>query len=126
MLKCMKPLKITLLGCLQARVSIFGCHNVIFVPLWITMCRSLSLGLVTKARICKGAGQEWSLGVTFHVPRSVGECEGMNLHTLKWAPTLGVGSPDGFPNFQRAISGVKTNWTEFFFISLKSCWNLDV
>ncbi len=23
--------------------------------------------------------------------QSVGECEGMNLHTPKWAPTLGVG-----------------------------------
>jgi hypothetical protein len=28
-------------------------------------------------------GQERSLGVTFHAPGNVGECEGMNLHTLK-------------------------------------------
>jgi hypothetical protein len=39
-----------------------------------------NLGLVTKARACKGAGQEGSLGVTSHVPESVEECEGMNLH----------------------------------------------
>jgi hypothetical protein len=25
-----------------------------------------------------------------HIPGNVGECEGMNPHTLKWAPTLGV------------------------------------
>jgi hypothetical protein len=36
-------------------------------------CRNLSLGLVTKARACKGAGQEGSPGVTFHVPKSVRE-----------------------------------------------------
>jgi hypothetical protein len=47
------------------------------------MCRNPNLGLVTKARACKGVGQEGSLGVTFHVLGSVGECEGMNLHTPK-------------------------------------------
>jgi hypothetical protein len=31
-------------------------------------CRNPSLRLVTKARACKGVRQEWSLGVTFHVP----------------------------------------------------------
>jgi len=25
-----------------------------------------------------------------HIPRNVGECEGMNPHTPKWALTLGV------------------------------------
>jgi hypothetical protein len=41
--------------------------------------RNPSLGLITKARVCKGACQEKSLGITFHVPRNVEECEGMNL-----------------------------------------------
>jgi hypothetical protein len=54
------------------------------------LCRNPSLGLVTKVRACKGAGQEGSPGVTSHVPRSVGECEGMNPHTPKWAPILGI------------------------------------
>jgi hypothetical protein len=31
------------------------------------------------------------VGITFHVPGNVGECEGMNPHTPKWAPILGVG-----------------------------------
>jgi hypothetical protein len=29
-------------------------------------------------------------GVTFHTLENVGKCEGMNPHTPKWAPTLGV------------------------------------
>jgi len=53
-------------------------------------CRNPSLGLATKARACKGVGQERSSEVTSHNPRSVGKCEGMNLHIPKWAPTLGV------------------------------------
>jgi len=46
-------------------------------------CRNPNLGLMTNARACKGVGQEGSLGVTCHAPRSVRECEGMNLHTPK-------------------------------------------
>jgi len=42
-----------------------------------------NLGLTTKARACKAASQKRSLGVTFHVSESVGECEGMNFHTPK-------------------------------------------
>jgi len=38
---------------------------------------------MTKARAYKGAGQKGSPGVTFHVPMSVGKCEGMNPHTHK-------------------------------------------
>jgi hypothetical protein len=54
-------------------------------------CRNPSLGLATKARACKGVGQEGSLGVASHVLGSVGKCEGMNPHTPKGTPTLGVG-----------------------------------
>jgi hypothetical protein len=36
------------------------------------LCRNPSLGLVTKTRACKGAGQEGSLGVTSHAPGNVG------------------------------------------------------
>ncbi len=36
------------------------------------------------------------MGVTFHAPKSVGECERMNPHTPKWAPTLRVGVPMDF------------------------------
>ncbi len=54
-------------------------------------CHNPSLGLMTKARACKGAGQEGSLGVTCHAPGNVGKCEGMNPHIPKQTFTLGVG-----------------------------------
>ncbi len=46
-------------------------------------CCNLSLGLVTKAKACKNAGQKGSPGVTSHAPENVGECEEMNPHTFK-------------------------------------------
>jgi len=33
------------------------------------------------------------MGITSYALGSAEECEGMNLHTPKWAPTLGVGVP---------------------------------
>jgi len=73
-----------------------------------------SLGLTTKARACEGVGQEWSLGVTFHALGSVGECEGMNPHTPKWAPTLGIKVPMDSWIFREQSQGSKP-------IGLKSC-----
>jgi hypothetical protein len=56
-------------------------------------CRNPNLGLATKVRACKSAGQEGSPTVTFHAPENVKECEGMNPHTPKGTPILGVGIP---------------------------------
>jgi hypothetical protein len=53
-------------------------------------------------------------------PESEGKCKGMNPHTPKGASTLGVWSPHGLLNLQRAIVGVKTKWIENFLISLES------
>jgi hypothetical protein len=92
-------------------------------------CRNLSFGLTTKAKVSKGAGQEWSPIVTFHAPKSVGKCEGMNPHTPKWAPTLGVGVPMESRWIPKSSGGncrVKTHWIEEFLTSLESSWNLDV
>ncbi len=36
---------------------------------------------------------------------------------------FGSWSPNGLPNFQKAIVGVKSHWIENFLISLKSSWN---
>jgi hypothetical protein len=72
-------------------------------------CHNPSLGLVTKTRACKVVGQKGSPGVTFHAPESAKEFEGMNLRI-----------PNGLPNLQRAISGVKTIQFEKKFISLES------
>ncbi len=59
----------------------------------VESCYNFSLGLMTKARPYKRVGQKGSPKVTSHVPRSVGKCEKINLHTPKWAPTLGIGVP---------------------------------
>jgi len=40
--------------------------------IWYHQCRNPSIGLTTKAKACKGVGQEWSLGITFHVLESLG------------------------------------------------------
>jgi hypothetical protein len=55
----------------------------------------------------------------------VGECEGMNPHTPKESH-FGSWNLGGLLNIQRAIVGVKTQWFEELFISLKRFWNLDV
>jgi len=81
--------------------------------MWVWKCHNLSLGLVTKARACKGAGQEGSPWVTSHAPGSVGECEETNPHTPKWTPILGIGIPMDFQIFKEKFQGSK-------FIRLKS------
>jgi hypothetical protein len=81
--------------------KIYIMHNV-----GIRWC-NLNLGLATNARACEGASQEWSLGITFHAPESVGECEGMNPHTPKWTLTLGIGTPIDFQIFRWWSQGSK-------------------
>ncbi len=88
-------------------------------------CCNPNLGLATKVKAYKGAGQEGSMGVTSHVPGSAKECEG-NPHTSKelplweleyrWIPESSKGD----------CRGVKTQWIEEFIISLERYWNLDV
>ncbi len=70
-------------------------------------CRNLSLGLVTKARAYKSAGQEGSPGDTFHAPENAKECEGMNPHTHKGIPTLGIGVPMDSQIFIEQFQGLK-------------------
>jgi hypothetical protein len=72
-------------------------------------CRNPSLGLTTKVKACKVAGQEGSPGVTPHAPGSVGKCEGMNPHTYKGASTLGVGVLVDFRIFREKFQGSKLN-----------------
>jgi hypothetical protein len=64
--------------------------KITFTLLGVQECHDFNLGFTTKIKACKGAGQEWNLGVTFHDLGNVEECEGMNPHTPKWASTLGV------------------------------------
>jgi hypothetical protein len=43
----------------------------------------------------------------------------MNPHTPEGTPMSGIGVPNGLPNLQSAIVGVKTHFLEKLFISLK-------
>jgi len=92
----------------------------------VTFCRNPSFGLMTKAKACKGVGQEGSLRVTFHAPGNVGECDGMNFHTFKWTPTLGVGVLMDSQIFREQLQGSKPIWLKIFFILLENSWNVDV
>jgi hypothetical protein len=74
-------------------------------------CCNLNLGLVIKAKACKGAGQKWSPGVTLHAPEGVGECEGLNSHTPRWVPTLRIGIPMESQIF-RGLTRIKSHWIE--------------
>jgi hypothetical protein len=78
-----------------------------FVPNTTCSSHNPSLGLVTKARACKGIGQKGSPGITSHAPGSVGECEGMNTHTPKWAPILGIGVSTDSRIFREELKGSK-------------------
>ncbi len=77
-----------------------------------------SLGLATKVRAYKGAGQKRGLGVS--------ESVRINTHTPKWTSIIGSWSPSGLLKLQRVIARVKTPLLVKFFMSLESYWNLDV
>jgi hypothetical protein len=47
-------------------------------------------------------------------------CEGMNPHTPQGNFHLGSWNFGGLPNVQKAITRVRTQWIEKFFIPLKS------
>jgi hypothetical protein len=91
------------------------CNSCVIFPLlmlctfktYVKKCCNPSFGLTIKARACKGASQMWSPGVTFHAPGSVRKCEGMNPHTPKWAPTLGVRVPMDSQIFWERLQGSK-------------------
>ncbi len=53
--------------------NFFKCTNV----------ATLAFGLATKAKGLQGCGPRGSPGVTSHIPRSVGKCEGVNPHIPK-------------------------------------------
>ncbi len=53
-------------------------------------CRNPNLGLATKARASKNAGQEGGPRDTSYTPRNARKCERMNPHTPKATPTWGV------------------------------------
>jgi hypothetical protein len=73
------------------------------------VCRNLSLGLMTKARGYKVVGQKGSLGVMPHAPGSARECEGINPHTPKGTPILGIRVLVDSWMFREQLQGSKPN-----------------
>ncbi len=83
----------------------------------VQKCRNPSLELTTKARACRNVGQEGNPGVTFHAPGSAKECEGMNPHTPKGTPTLGVGVPVDFEFSKNDCRGQNSlDWSVHYII----------
>jgi hypothetical protein len=82
-------------------------------------CHNPNLGFAIKARACKGVGQKGSSRVTSHAPRSVRECEGMNLHTPKWVPILGVRISMDFQIFKKQLQRSKPIWLRSSFYHWK-------
>jgi hypothetical protein len=72
---------------------------------YIDHCRNPSFGLATKVKGLQGCGPKGNPGVTSHTPRSVGKCEGVNLHTPKATPTLGDGVSVDSQNFKERFQG---------------------
>jgi hypothetical protein len=54
-----------------------------------------------------------------HAPESARECEGIGPHTPKGTPTLGIGVLVDSRMFKERLQGIKTQWIEEFFTSLK-------
>jgi hypothetical protein len=73
------------------------------------LCRNPSFGLATKAKGLQGCGPRGSSGVTSETPGSVGECEGVSLHTPKTTPKLGEGVSVDSQNFRERFEGSNLN-----------------
>jgi hypothetical protein len=88
---------------------------------------TLTLGLQPRQGLAKvqAKSEAWESHFMLR-PRSVGECEGMNPHTPKWSPTLGVRVPKDSRIFRGQLYGVKTHGIEKFLIPLEIFWNLNV
>jgi hypothetical protein len=89
------------------------------MSLWFNECYDLNPGLMTNARGMERCGLKVQPGNHIHILGSARECEGMNPHTPKWAPILGVGILMDFRIFKEWFEGSKL-------IRLKSSWNINV
>ncbi len=77
-------------------------------------CCNPNLGLTTKVRGCKVAGQKESMGVMPRASESARECEGISLHTPKGTPTLRIRVPVNSQMFREQLQGSKPNGLKSF------------
>jgi len=84
-------------------------HGPFVIIISMYLCRNPSLGLVTKARGCKVASQEGSLGIMPHAHSSARKYEGIDPHAPKGTPTLGVGVLVDSRMSKKQLQGSKPN-----------------
>jgi hypothetical protein len=65
------------------------------------------------------------LGVTFHAPKNVRKCEGMNPHTPNWVPILEIEVPMDSQIFNGRLKGLKRIYLKNIY-AIGSSWNVDV
>ncbi len=70
---------------------------------------TLTLGSRPRQKGLQGCGPRGSPGVTSETPGSVGECEGVSLHTPKATPKLGEGVSMDSQNFRERFEGSNLN-----------------
>ncbi len=73
-----------------------------------------------RQRGCKVAGQEGSLGLKLPAPGSARECEGVDPHTPKGTPTLGVKVLMDSRVFRERFQGSKPNGLRSFLYHYKA------
>jgi hypothetical protein len=71
--------------------------------------RNPNFGLATKAKGVARVRAKRNPGVTSETPGSVGECEGVSLHTPKATPKLGEGVSMDSQNFRERFEGSNLN-----------------
>jgi hypothetical protein len=87
------------------------------------ICHDPNLGLATKAKAWKSAGQECNLKITFALPRVWVRVWGNEPTHSQMDSHFGSWNPYGAPNFQRVIWRVKTHWIKKKIMPLESSWN---
>jgi phage-related protein len=70
-----------------------------------TIVATLALGSWPRWRLAKVQAKNEAWELHFMLPGSARECEGMNPHIPKWAPTLGVGVSMDSRIFRRRLQG---------------------
>jgi hypothetical protein len=87
--------------------------------LWLLDVTTLALGSRPRQGGCKVTGQEGTPGSHFTCSRECKECEGMNPHTPKGTPMLGVGLPEDSQIFKAQLQGPNSSPLRVIYIIRK-------
>jgi len=73
-------------------------------------CHDPSLRFATRLKGMQRCRPRMQFGSHIHTPKNVEKCEGMNPHTPKWVPTLGVRFSMDFQIFKEQFERVTIHW----------------